>query len=785
MSTSKVPKRAQQNNLAAAFGVFQAQQACADHAAASIFEQSGPSGEGGVEDEEMFRWDPVTKELVEVSSATAAPAEAGVDASRRAAADAELLQDVLEVEAATTGGGSSSAAKMKLAEENMHKDEDGNNKRGSTASSKKGRKKKRKTDGGGEKTDGDKDEGDRGDKDEAESSESDSESSEEESLPVSTPNLIGEALEEGPESTIYQTIMDKWIRDDKMTNLYFYYHVAEKKLYCWNEDDWSMYRWRSNFTDMEFMHHCQIDTTNRGFVGSGLTSTSSSGGAPKEKKATNGPDLWLTVLPPEVTSTLSRQTRVYEIPEKLFSRVFKTTSTSTSSKDKELESETSSRESRDAVLTQMKSQSGVATGNFVFLDDEQGREGDSAGATSSGGGGEKNAETEIKSGKFGRQVQVSGTPRQISDFANCLEMGLQAAGGKGFDSRKWRKHQDEIHLEHIKKEGAFLGAAGSSSSSPDGADVERDEDALLLGEEEKGLLDDGEKLAEPGSPSNFDAVAELARNVAKFARKQKLPLQSTRHLLKLDAQLQRYVLRKFYLPAENSKPEKVFQKYVQRLSQYPQKWRLEATILDGDMDDVCTTRMLRQGIDTEIELGAESAMLDDEAGAREDGTSKVDNNDMKQSKDLQLPIPDGSDRQVFGDVATQHARVHDMFGYWHVTPLEDKIGVLIDGEKIRASFDGPAPLRDGSVIQIGKTLVLCEIGDASWLTERRNKYYERLLNGVLETSTSTTSEKKSNVETGTAVDGKDNGEETMKPPPPAPKKRRWDSAPEGAEQPSS
>merc|ERR1712194_242573 len=43
-----------------------------------------------------------------------------------------------------------------------------------------------------------------------------------------------------------------------------------------------------------------------------------------------------------------------------------------------------------------------------------------------------------------------------------------------------------------------------------------------------------------------------------------------------------------------------------------------------------------------------------------------------------------------------------------------------------------APLRDSSILQIGKTPVLCEIGDASWLSERRNKYYDRMMNEVLD-----------------------------------------------------
>lgn len=94
-----------------------------------------------------------------------------------------------------------------------------------------------------------------------------------------------------------------------------------------------------------------------------------------------------------------------------------------------------------------------------------------------------------------------------------------------------------------------------------------------------------------------------------------------------------------------------------------------------------------------------------------------------------VEIPHG-DPQIFGDVQPKHCRVHNFFGYWHVSALEDKIGTLVDGQKIRASTDGPQPLRDGSVIQLGKTLVLCEMGDLTQLTERRNAYYAKVIGEV-------------------------------------------------------
>ncbi len=45
---------------------------------------------------------------------------------------------------------------------------------------------------------------------------------------------------------------------------------------------------------------------------------------------------------------------------------------------------------------------------------------------------------------------------------------------------------------------------------------------------------------------------------------------------------------------------------------------------------------------------------------------------------------------------------------------------MVDGKKIRAS-DGPVYLRDGSVVQVGKSLILCEMGTQAKIMERRAK----------------------------------------------------------------
>ena len=87
-----------------------------------------------------------------------------------------------------------------------------------------------------------------------------------------------------------------------------------------------------------------------------------------------------------------------------------------------------------------------------------------------------------------------------------------------------------------------------------------------------------------------ESVESEVPGLNDFVAKHNLPLTIVRHIKKLDAQLQRYVIRKFKLPAENSKADKLIMKYLSNFLQYPQKWRIEALILDGNMDDECDTR---------------------------------------------------------------------------------------------------------------------------------------------------------------------------------------------------
>ena len=79
--------------------------------------------------------------------------------------------------------------------------------------------------------------------------------------------------------------------------------------------------------------------------------------------------------------------------------------------------------------------------------------------------------------------------------------------------------------------------------------------------------------------------------------------------------------------------------------------------------------------------------------------------------------------RMYGHVQPRHCRLFRMGDDFYAWALESH-GTLVDGQKCREQ-DGPVPLRDGTVIGIGKYLIFCEVATAEALQERR----KRLLNG--------------------------------------------------------
>ena len=110
------------------------------------------------------------------------------------------------------------------------------------------------------------------------------------------------------------------------------------------------------------------------------------------------------MIPPEVTQTVQEQIKVYEVPEKMMNRVFG-----------------ESIEQHGKTLEQMRRQSGCETAEWGSAADQS-------------------------LAKYGKPIRVCGSPKQVTAFGNCLEMGLMAANST-YKIDKWRRMQQQIHME--------------------------------------------------------------------------------------------------------------------------------------------------------------------------------------------------------------------------------------------------------------------------------------------------------------------------------------------------
>ena len=187
---------------------------------------------------------------------------------------------------------------------------------------------------------------------------------------------------------------------------------------------------------------------------------------------------------------------------------------------------------------------------------------------------------------------------------------------------------------------------------------------------------------------------DLVPGMPAFASKYALDAKSLRRFKKHDLMFRKYVVKHFQ--PKVAKGKSILSKYCDALLKPPQRWRLEAMqeeqLLEGDCE---TTPVADTAIIGKLDLKA------------------------PESETLRLDLDAPNNRQ-FGDVQPEHCRILNMMNEFYVLPLESQIGTIVDGYKHR-SADGPQPLRDGSVIEVGKYLIYCEIDSAANLQERRQK----------------------------------------------------------------
>jgi predicted component of type VI protein secretion system len=144
------------------------------------------------------------------------------------------------------------------------------------------------------------------------------------------------------------------------------------------------------------------------------------------------------------------------------------------------------------------------------------------------------------------------------------------------------------------------------------------------------------------------------------------------------------------------------------MSRYPQKWRLEALCEDGELDgEICET----------VPLKGSGAMI----GAQRSSAAQAPPELGHDEQLIELEHRGGVEAaRYFGDVRPQHCRLLHVDQNFYAWATESEIGTIVDGQKCRQT-DGPVPIRDGSVVLVGKYLILCEIGTDRALQDRRSR----------------------------------------------------------------
>eukprot|EP00747_Dinoflagellata_sp_TGD_P025323 gnl/TRDRNA2_/TRDRNA2_131178_c0_seq1.p1 gnl/TRDRNA2_/TRDRNA2_131178_c0~~gnl/TRDRNA2_/TRDRNA2_131178_c0_seq1.p1 ORF type:complete len:790 (-),score=229.33 gnl/TRDRNA2_/TRDRNA2_131178_c0_seq1:146-2314(-) len=222
---------------------------------------------------------------------------------------------------------------------------------------------------------------------------------------------------------------------------------------------------------------------------------------------------------------------------------------------------------------------------------------------------------------------------------------------------------------------------------------------------------DKELLERKRTESGADAAKVGVPGLSEFCQKWGLKAVLARRVGRLDAMLQRHLIRHFN--PKKAKPVNALRPYLTALMMYPQRWRLEALYEDGELDgEICET----------VPLQADGALV----GCQ----GEVD--EVKEASEVQLielecnikALGEKEASRVYGDVQKEHCRLFRQGPDFYAWALDSKIGTMVDGQKYR-EHDGPVPLRDGSILAIGKYLLYCEMGTAATLQDRR----ARLLRG--------------------------------------------------------
>lgn len=186
-----------------------------------------------------------------------------------------------------------------------------------------------------------------------------------------------------------------------------------------------------------------------------------------------------------------------------------------------------------------------------------------------------------------------------------------------------------------------------------------------------------------------------------------------------------------------AKPANALRSYVTTLLMPPQRWRLQAVFEDGELDgEICETAIVGEG---GAVVGRQRPQLDrneedmasfladvgenkkqPKADATDDDTYELAAGEQLIELEFDTSIGEREAAQWYGDVRPHHCRFLRMGADFYVWALESHIGTVVDGKKIRQR-DGPTPIRNGTVVALGRYLLYCEVGESPKLQDRRKR----------------------------------------------------------------
>jgi len=514
---------------------------------------------------------------------------------------------------------------------------------------------------------------------------------------ASTPELIKQAIAVG--GPMADGIRDKWVLD-RATDLYFRYDTAVRSMHCWNGEQGCMYLWKER-GKMDFLWVSPF--------GPGKLPPTSSPSAPPTPAGEQPPQ------PEAAAAAAPAPAPVEASAEEAAARA------AAGGADGQV-AEGQAGQPLQQPLEQVQEPQ-----------QQQQPQQQQRGAVAAG--------EEPQDGQR-LSLQVTVIPPEVLivggvDGANLpcveeVEMSVKAMAGvigKGGASIQEIEKRSGVKASTLEsKEGEHtkrLQLQGTKAQVQDAKQMLEQKVVLVIGEKAAEKMRkhiNGKILEGKRTESGADAAKGGVNGLSEFCKKWAVKAVMARKLAKMDAMLQRYMIRHFN--PTKAKAANLIKGYTAALMKQPQKWRLEALYEDGELDgEVCETSAVGE---SGAMVGRQRPVDGETEGAGATGPGG------EQLIELEVDEKLGERAaRIYGDVQPQHCRLLRMGRDFYAWAQETTIGTVVDGQKVR-QHDGPVPIRDGSVVGVGKYLIYCEIGtpDALQLRRKRLLRGERLWGGA-------------------------------------------------------